>query len=201
MISVSLNTDEYGMCFIGQYSFNFENPGPIQMDIDKLSNNELNQLVYNHRRGVLYINNIDELMSKASNLPANSSKFSTTAEKPVQQKMEPRDIIEQEELVFRKLLRGKIEDIKDTVAVMSPAKIKKLVELEKITKNRKKLLTYLQGILDEHTTAVMKKVGPEDAITYAPINLGLERRYLENVSKVVESDYTQLVLNPISDEE
>lgn len=201
MITVLLNKDEHGMCFIGSHMFNFDNPGPIQLDVNQLSTQELNQFVYNYRQGILFVENADELLQKAKNLPAASNKFVTAKERPVQQKTEPRDIIEQEELTFRKLLRGKIGDIKDTVAVMSPAKVRKLVELEKETKNRKKLLGYLQGILDEHTLAVTKKVGTEDAAMFAPADLGLESRYLENVSKVVESDITEVVLNPYDAEE
>lgn len=198
MITVSLNTDEHGMCFIGKHAFSFKHPGPIQLDVNKLNSNELNQFTYNYRRGVLHIDNVEELLTKAQELPASSSRFTTTKEKPTQHKTEPHDIIEQEELAFRKLLRSKIGDIKDTVAVMSPAKIRKLAEFEKETKNRKKLLAYLQEILDQHTNSVTKKVGTQDAILFAPANLGLERKYLENVSNVIESDMEQIVLNPMN---
>lgn len=201
MISVTLNTDEHGMCFIGRWNFNFSQPGPRRIDVSELSVNEINQFVYNHRRGVLRIENLEELMSKAKELPAASPKFITGNEQPVQKKTEPHDIIEQEELAFRKLLRSKIEDIKDTVAVMSPAKVRKLIGFEKETKNRKKLLKYLQNILDEHTKSVTKRVGSEEAIMFAPVDLGLERRHLENISKVIESDIEQMVLNPINIEE
>lgn len=202
MISVKLNTDEHGMCFIGKYVFNFSNEGPVNIDVKQLTPDELNKFIYNYRRGVLFIDNVAELLKSAPNAPASSNHFATGKENPVQRYTDPHSLIEEEELALKKLLRSKIGDIKDTVAVMSPAKVKKLVELEKATKNRKKLLNYLENILLQHQQSVTKRVGTKDAQPiYADVNLMIDRQYLDNISNVVESEVEQMVLNPMSVEE
>lgn len=197
MIVVSLNTDRHPMCFVGKYMFNFNEPGPVKIKVDKLSKNEINQFVYNYRCGILSIENVDELLNNAAGLPATSNKFKTSKEAPIQQKIPSRDIIEQDESTLKKLLREKIEDIKDTVAVMSPSKIRKLIELENSTKKRKKLLKYLQEILEQHTNSVKNTVGTKE-ITFRDVISPLGVEYTQDIE---ETDVTQITINQIKAKE
>lgn len=196
---VKLNVDKCSMIFIGPLSLNFNDPGPIEIDLESLSDKEIRQLIYGHQCGDLFVDNLEELISVISK-KQSEQRVEVQKQTVIQKKFEPRDIIEKDIALLKKLLREKIEDIKDAVAVMSPSKIKKLLELERVSKNRKSLITYLEDIYTEHVMSVKKNVGTKDNPVYATPDLGLAKQYLENISSIKETDTEIVSFNPVTKE-
>jgi hypothetical protein len=200
MIKVTLNKEKHGMCFVGSHVFNFDNPGPIEINVETLSAQDRNQFIYNYRQRVLKVENIEELLS-GDELPAMSNKFMTPGEKPltIKKKNNPRDIIEQETRTLNKLLRRKVGIIQETTKTMPVGQLRRLLEIEITQKNRKKLVSFINDILNKHANSVMNNMGEEDLEVSRPPDhrvLGINRQYLDNISEVVESDIEQIILNP-----
>jgi len=202
MINVKLNDENASMCFVGKISLNFMNPGPVEIDLNELSEAELNQIVYNVRKEVLLVDDKKELLKKTKKLPASSDKFKTSAEKPIEQPKfeEHKDLIQQDELDLRKVLRETVPIIMQKVEQMSVGQVRRLIEQEVQLKNRKKLVTYLKDIVRDHEQSVTNKLGNGDMnINDTKINkkhTGLAKEYWNNISEIVETDVEQVVLNP-----
>lgn len=198
-MNVTLNVDKCSMVFIGKYSFNFNNPGPINVNIQELTTEEVKQFLFGYKSNELLIDNVNELQAAVKSLvpakPVDNQNVTVIQKKP-----EPRDIIEKDIASLKKLLREKIDDIKDTVAVMSPNKVKKLLDMERETKNRKSLVRYLENLYMQHINSVTQAVGTVDKPVYAAPELGLNGQYIDNVSDIVESDTEIVSFNPTPEE-
>lgn len=190
------------MCFIGKFIFNFQQKGPVNIDVNQLTVNEKNQLLYNYRRGVLLIDNPSELVDDTVRLPANSTNFQTPEEKPLSEKKteDGEVILEDRELKLKKLLRQKISHINKEIPKMSLGELRDLLALEATLKNRKKLIAKIESIIASHASSVKKFVGNEPVNTRTNIP-GTFYDKMYQMNEIEETEMEQIVLNPTSTED
>lgn len=181
------------MIFIGSHSFTFGDPGPKEIDLDELSPTELNQLIYNVRRGILTVDDKEALFEKGEKLPANSKKVATLEERPVTEALPTftsEEAVEEDLKGLRKLLKGSVATVQKEAKDLRSGQIRKLLELEKQGKDRVSLTLYLEELISKHSDAVTKAVGKEDLQAFIP-DVG----NLSQVSDVVESEHKEVMLN------
>jgi len=140
------------MCFIGDENrdkknwipFTFDDPGPRELSVQNLSEKERNQVLYNMRRGILLVDNKDELIN-AVKLEATTITWSP----PV----EPKQVVVDENKV-RNILSGHHATVKRLVPEMSLQETRAALKLEQTGKGRKSVLQ----ALEEHLAIQSKQV-------------------------------------------
>lgn len=195
------NKEKVSMCMIGKHYFTYDEPGPKDIDLDSLSQSELNQLIYNARRGVLAVGDPKKLLEYTKQTPAAAKSYSTPQERPIKQEpVQAEDAIEEDLKPLRELLRGSVNAIKRKVGTLTPGRVRKLLELEIQGKNRKGLKTHLNELLAKHAETVMGQVGDED-IGDKITAQGVAATTSPQVTDVVESEVEQVVMNPLGDQD
>lgn len=193
--------ERVSMCIIGPHTFTYDEPGPKDIDLESLSQQELNQLVYNARRGVLAVGDPDELLRLASKAPATAQSYSTPHEQPIpKEPVQGEDVIEEDLKELRELLRGSVSSVKRGVQGLTPGRVRKLLELELEGKNRKSLKTHLNEVLAKHAESVVGQVGDEDTGDKITA-VGVANSTSPLVTDIVESEIEQVVLNPLEDKD
>jgi hypothetical protein len=159
------------------------------------------QILYNINRGVLRTNDKDGFTSlmKAvqpiTPIPLEQIPLQT---KGVVQKTQAlvKDPIKENLKPLKALLRQNVSTVKKEVAVMSIGQIRKLLELEKETKNRKSVVNCLISKLEEHEIGVLNSVGVEDSLPVKEDLLKRDPMRSTQITDVVESEEETVVLNP-----
>jgi len=201
--------DRCGMVFIGSLVLNYDEPGPIDVDLGKFTQEQKRQLLYNWRRAAIQVDNPDRLWEVCGQGAAAKS-YSVPAEKPLQsqevaksisKEMTPVDAHAQEGEKLKRVLKDHWATVKKNIVGMRPAQLRKLQELEKEGKGRKSILNVIEELLADHELSVAVKVGSVDVgnidEAYAA---DPEVQRSTQVSNVVESDVDTITLIP-SDEE
>jgi len=129
--------------------------------------------------------------------------YSTPAERPVHATTSPLiaevvDPIEEDLKELKALLEQSVNTIKRKATDLSVGRIRKLLELEVSSKNRKGLKTFLDEFLAKHAKSVLGSVGDEDTGEKL-FSTGAGQIGSGQVTDVEESDLTQVVLNPLKD--
>lgn len=184
------------MCFIGNaVSFNFDDPGPKEIDFDRLTEDEKSQLLYNCRRGVLQVDDEAALVIRTQDVPSAAKSYATPLERPVVQTQDAQQKKDSDREDLKKLLTKHWATVKKIIPDLSFAQVKILLDLEKDGKNRKSLLSILQSRFDAYLQEVQKKVGTKDVgdSVYA---VGLPKFLSTNVTDVVDSDTEEVTLIP-----
>lgn len=197
------NPDRAGFCKIGDHLFTFDVPGPADVDVSKLSPEELSQFLYNYRRGVLACNDPDELTRVCEGSWSAAKSYSTPAERPLAPDKSPllEDVVDpiREDLKeLKALLQKGVNTVKREVRDLPVGRVRKLVELEIAGKNRKSLKAFLNELLAKHAKGVLGSVGDEDA---GDSLAGVKPLGSKQVTDVVDSEVeqVQVVLNPLED--
>ena len=170
------NLERHSILFIGSsISLTPENPGPVFVDVGSLTEVEASQVMFNIRKGVLSATgSLDDLRGKL-NAPA-VQRSTPPAKKPVK---------DNRGVEFRKILAKKIGTIKKEVSGFSVSDLKKLMDLEKKGKNRKRLNAYLGGLYQTHTEQVAKRIkSAQDNSGKAGLDT---QTFLDDLPNVVES--------------
>lgn len=201
------NRDKVGWIMIGNTAFTYDEPGPKDVDITKLTSVERNQFLYNCRRGVLACSDPEGLVNACQDVWASSQRFTTPNERPIineqpvetPKEMKLSEMISKKEQELKKLLKGSVSSIKKTIVTLRTAQIRKLLEFEQEGKNRKAVKNLCNELLMKHADEVSKRVTGEDI--NGTINaIGVGQIGGPNVSDIVESDIEYIVLNPLGDE-
>jgi len=187
--------DRTGMCMIGtRLSFTWDNPGPIDIDVNKLTPEEVKQVVYNVNRGVLTVDPVDELQALVDKIPpATALGGAPVAHIPPvtpQQSLDPAKEIEDDIKKLNKLLLSSIDTIKKETRGFRAARLRRLRELETEGQKRDSLLVYLDELLKTYTASVAASVGNEDVggkfAAHAPGSVSTQ------VGDVVESEMQEI---------
>lgn len=196
------NRDKISWLMIGENLFTYDEPGPKEIDLAKITANERNQLLYNCRRGALACSDPDALVKACQDVWAASPQFATPQERPIQAPKDTsvEDLLKKDTTELRKILKGSVSSVAKKVAVLSPAKVRKLLEIESKWKNRKSIKNLCNEVLAKHADGVMKKVVGDD-VGDILTPTGEAAKTSPNVSDIVESDIEYVVLNPLGDEE
>ena len=167
-MQVSLvDRDKVSMIFLGDpLNFTYDTPGPVTVELESLSEAQKNQLIYNWRRGVLMVDNPEELKSACEMLPAASPKFSTPTEQPIGKPKDPIVTMAEEaettRAKLRALLKEKMPVIKAQVAHMPVNRVKLLLALEQKWKKRKAVISMFEELINKHAQTVIGIVGQDD---------------------------------------
>jgi len=145
-MEVSLaNLEKHSMLFIGSVSLTSENPGPVTLDVDALTKEEAFQVLFNIKKGVL---------SATGDLNPLQSKLNVE-QKPV----EAKQVVEKKkDSKLTKLLSKSIATVKREASDLSPADLRKLLDLEQNNKNRKGLIGFLTNLNSRHTDEVAENL-------------------------------------------
>jgi len=200
------NKNRVGWLMVGQNMFTFDDPGPKEIDITRLSVLEQNQLLYNCQRGALACSDPDTLINvchgvhqQQSPSTSDSAPTRSIAVTPTETRMSLYEAIEQEDARLKTVLEENVLSIKKQMGDFSTAQLRKLLSMENQGKQRKGVISLLNEMLNKHASEVASKVvGGDIGGIMTPV--GVPRDGL-NVSDVVESDLELVVLNPLGDEE
>jgi len=196
--------DRRSLLFIGPLTFTYDDPGPKEIDLRNFSKDQIDQIVYNWRQGVLIVDDEDELKSWAEASTPTAKGYSTPAG-PVPQidparptAKSPVEAQEEAAKQLKKLLSGRIPTIRAALPGLRMAELRKLLELEKSRKARKKVITMLEEVIASHENEVLASVGTQDLSQMAGIHSqdGVVAKSTQ-LSDIVESEVEQIVLNPI----
>lgn len=197
------NPDKVGFIIVAGNTFTYDEPGPAEINVESLPRDQKNQLLYNCRRGVLACSAPGQLVKLCENVMSVAKSYSTPAERPVHATTSPLiaevvDPIEEDLKELKALLEQSVNTIKRKATDLSVGRIRKLLELEVSSKNRKGLKTFLDEFLAKHAKSVLGSVGDEDTGEKL-FSTGAGQIGSGQVTDVEESDLTQVVLNPLKD--
>lgn len=196
--------DKCSMLFLGNgLNFTYDEPGPVEVDLNTLTPDQRTQVYYHWKRGVLSVSDEDQLKSiyqQAAPPPAKSYATTTVIQNEAQPVTQPQDIdeaLKARTARLKTILRKKINAIKRDLHTLSGVELLELVELEKQTKNRQKLIELLNSYIIKTRQDVSKSVGTEDVgkSIFVP-----NAQALDNSLDVVESEMEDVTLIP-SDKE
>lgn len=190
--------DKVDMLFIGNLHFTFENPGPFDIELDKFSAAEKNAIIYNVRRGILKVDDLESLKQATIGSPGASPTFSTATEAPIPSDV-PIDLDGYLKIQLKNLknfLKGGVTTVKKEAVRLPPEELRKLLELETQGQSRKTLVSFLEELLDKHQQMVIARVGTEDLVSMIP---GIGN--LDNITDVVESEVEEVRLTSSEIEE
>ncbi len=193
-MQITLNLDRGSFCFIGQHAFTYGEPGPKEIDIETLSDEERKQLLYNIKRGTLIIDDDSVLSQLAeSNAAAISQESPRIQQRPVQvQDLSPEEAIEKDLEELKTLLKDEVATVKKEATSLRPARARKLLELERDGKARKSVVSFLEKLIDSHASIVTAKFAEEleieDRVKTSQLSTQL--------TDIVESEEEQVTINP-----
>lgn len=206
-IQVALaDRERQSMLFLGDpLNFTYDTPGPVTVDLDTLTLEQKNQLMYSCRIGALAVSDADALVQACAALPAASPSFTTGHEQPVEQ-VAPKNALEgaEEDLdKLRELLDAHHSTVKKNVAMLRPAQIRTLLELEEAGKKRKSVLKFLNEVVARHSDSVTGQLAEGGDLMDAPRCAVFQedpQARSTQITDVIESDEEEVTLIP-SDEE
>ena len=181
------NLEKYSMLFIGsQIALTPENPGPVVISVEDLSQKEAYQVLFNIQMGALSTNdNLDFLREKIGGKQTST---------PVV----PTKTIKKKEVEFKKLLAKRITTVKSEVSQLNISDLKKIMELERLGKNRKKLVSFFDELYSSHTEQVATKLrtiennSKKDGLT--------PQSFLDDLPDVLELEQEEVEI-PLPDKE
>ena len=185
------DVDKHSMLFIGsQIVLTPDNPGPVVVNLDSLTKEEAQQILFNIKLGVLSTE-LDLFESAALEKRAEIGLVSQEATvSPVKKATKKSDDTElsprKKEVMLKKILAKKINVIKSEAATLPVSDLRKLIDIERSNKNRKGLLPVLIEMFASHTDQVtenLKKI--EDNSEKQGLS---PQTFLDDLPDVVELD-------------
>ena len=197
-MKIILNRDRHGMLFMdGLPPLTFDEPGPVEINVEELSPLQFSQVSNNLATGVITSDHPEEMLYHSV-----APVVSTTLVVPqaVTEEKDINKIIEEQDNKLKQLLTKTITTIKKTVPDLNASEIRKLLELEQGGKKRKSLVQFLAEAGVTHTEAVTNNVGSDgiDLVAHADVvkgGLGLGQ-YSTNVTDVVDSEEEEVIIDP-----
>jgi hypothetical protein len=194
-MKLTLNADKHSMYSIAKLLyFNFEDPGPKEIEAKSLSQEALSQIIYAVNTGVLFIDDPKEVNDLVDELSQD-----ITVEVPISSA--PDIVIEQAKELqttkLKKLLSTNVINIKKELPVLKVSDLRCLVDLEKKEKNRATIINIANSLLLKHQEAVTIKLGtesPDHSISKTELLKGMSGVILDNISDVVDSEDKQVTL-------
>ena len=187
--------EKHSILFIGkQISLTPENPGPVLIDIDSLTEKEAKQVLFNVRMGILSTEYDTALLEErlGLNKVEEPSQDQISTPKEATPLTSPR----KREVRLKKILAKKINVIKKEASNLSVSELRELIELERTYKNRKSLLPFLVEMYGSHTDEVAQNL---KAIEDNSEKQGLSpQTFLDDLPDVVESEGKEVEI-PLSD--
>lgn len=194
----SLNTEKSPFCTVGPFSFTFGQE-EHEIDVDQMPDEYKKQLLYNVNRGVLLTEDRQGLAALAGamqpvtpvpqeQVPIQYQKVAQVVSTPV------KDPIKEDLKPLRTLLRQTVTTVKKEATTLSPGRLRKLLELEEDSKNRKSVVSFLKERLKQHEKAVAARVGaPDEKDEYKLLGaLAKDPLRSTQVSDIVESEEVQV---------
>ena len=179
------DSEKHSMLFIGkQIALTPENPGPIAININSLSREEVQQVLFNVRMGILSTEFDLSLLEKRLGLKAEV--------KAIPKKTEST----KKDTDLKKLLAKKIGVVKKEASELAVSDLRKLIDLEQSGKNRKSLVPFLSEMYSLHADQVASKLesleknSEKDELT--------AQSFLDDLPDVIESDSIEVDV-PLSD--
>jgi len=161
-MKITLNTNQTPFVFVpGVHDFTFSDPGPIDVNLKDLTEEQFNQLLSQVRRGHLVSDN-----------PKGFQTFRKEKTTPIFKEKE----VSTEE-ILAKLLRENVSTLKKKIPELNTSWIQKLLEIEISGKNRKSVVQLCQTILQKHQAEVA-----------AAVKSGISIEDLAKDSNVVDSE-------------
>jgi hypothetical protein len=159
-MKVSLNEEKSPFCTIGGYSFTFGTP-EHDIDIDQLLDAQKKQLLYNIARGTLQTDEpYKDILGHTKFTPLVPAEVKPIQATDVADSMD--DILERQIKLMKRILTGTIPSVKKEAASMRLGNLRRLMELEQKSKNRKKLISFFEKRLASHTEEVKLFKGSEE---------------------------------------
>lgn len=197
-----LNTEKSGLLIIGDITFTFDEPGPVEISLESSSAEIFNQLVYSCKTGILKCGDPDKLIAmieKQKKPPFRSQAAVAAPVRPVKkdETVLPGDPIEEDLKDLKSLLKKNVSSVKKELPGLSPGRLRKLAELEKTGKNRKALLSLLTNLLNKHADTVAKNVSGSDiAGTTHEVGISVGS---PQVSDIIDSEIEEVTIYPSED--
>ena len=199
-MKVTLDVDKTPFCTIGPYNFTYDEP-EHDVSVVGLPEDLAKQLLYNVRRGTLRTDDMEALKHLAD-VPVATPSLMPAAAIPIRTEdvtdnME--STIDKNRKALKKVLTGTIPSVKKESAEFRLGSIRKLLELEKEGKNRKKLIAFFEARMTAHTQEVTDAKGGEDLEATDAIQSALLSTQLTDivVSEEEEVIVPQEVLNQL----
>jgi len=197
----TLNTEKSPFYSVGPFVFTF---GQLdhEVDIQELPDEYKKQLLYGINQGSLLTGDKEGLsalvkaMQPATPIPMEQVPIKQQQVSKVVNKLTV-DPIKEDLKPLRALLRQTVPTVKREAATYNPSQIRKLLDLEKENKNRKSVVTFLVGLLEEHEMSVLDSLSGDpgdDRVVVDPLSIDPNRSTL--VSDVVESDVERVTFTP-----
>jgi len=181
------DVDKHSMLFIGSHIvLTPENPGPIAVNLDSLTKQEAEQILFNIRMGVLSTEFNLEILEKIASTKTEAQQGVFTPVKAVASKVETELTPRKKEVILKKILAKKINVIKREASSLPVSDLRKLIDIERSNKNRKGLLPVLIEMFASHTDQVtenLKKI--EDNSEKQGLS---PQTFLDDLPDVVELD-------------
>ena len=193
------NLEKHSILFIGsQLALTPENPGPVLVDVDSLSQKEAYQILLNIRRGVLCTTDTLGVLEKRAEVveavqsvnPAIAPASATPT--PTSSNLSPK----KKAIALKKLLAKKIPVVKKEASELSVSDLRELIEIEKSGKNRKSLVPFLSQLYSTHVDQVATKL--ESLEKNSEKNELTAQTFLDDLPDVIESDKVEVEV-PLSD--
>ena len=194
-----LNKEKTALLMIGKTAWTYDEPGPTEIDLNSISQLELNQIVYNCRRGYLFCGDPEALMAlietvrppRSAQVPVPVVPAPVIPRKPIKTKNIFKDDIHD----LKKLLKSTVSSIKKDVCDLPVSKVRKLLALEKSGKKRKSLISLFNEIITKHQSSVQGVVGDKDVGKHI-YPIGVSGIGSPNVSDIVESEEEIIICKP-----
>lgn len=187
-----LEIDKTPFCSIGPYMFNYDEP-KHDIPVDEIDETLKKQFLYNFRKGILK-SSAPDVVSRLADVSIVSQDPALTVAVPIREidvtnSME--DLIDENRKALKKILLGTIPSVKKEAATMRLGNLRKLTELEKEGRNRKKLISFFIQRLEVHTAQVNDSKGTEDLI---PKDMILTSMLSTQLTDVVVSEEEEIII-------
>jgi hypothetical protein len=183
------NSEKHSILFIGsQIALTPENPGPVAVNIDSLTREEVQQILFNVRMGILSTEYDISLLEKRLGFKTEIKTEVRTVPKKIESIKKDTDL--------KKLLAKKIGVVKKEASELEVSDLRKLIDLEQSGKNRKSLVPFLGEMYSLHVEQVASKL---DSLGKNSEKDELSAQsFLDDLPDVIESDGIEVDI-PLSD--
>lgn len=201
-MKITLNADKHPFYSVGKVlALSYEVPGPVDVDLAQLTQQEQSQIVYGIKTGVLITD---------QPLVENKPTYSTPHQAPIKQVLtvdEPsmNETLEAEAQEIKKFLSGAVATVKKRLGeVKSIRQLKRLFSYETANQARPTVLAAIQSLLDAHTAQVAAVTGTEEVTNTLESTRGKLMEgtrglvNLANLTDVVESEEETILINPMT---
>ena len=200
-MKITLSENETMWFLIGtKIHLSFENPGPVEVDIDSLRTDQRQQLIWSLQKGVLKSDKPLQEVTAKPQVAKGYAAAALTAE--VKEAVSTPTVLDEANEERRKKLKVALaapqNTFKKELKTHNVSDLRLMLELEQEGKNRKTTLNLLETAISKHQAEVMKNVTVEDSNAANPDAkklLGGSKVNWQNIEEIVESEDEEVKIN------